>query len=194
MSLTSRGKVRKLVWNMVFIGLKYGHGNCIPPPLPHPHPHPHSLPSPTPLSRLPFTRRMDYKRDFRSKTMKHVVIKEIWRHDGSKFDIKNLKKTTKHAVTNPEWSPSCCAGDKMAESWSPRPFYVWVKIPSTLCRIISPYWHYHARKWPRIKQKNMGRWKTCILRHYFKSCFRPKWEKLFPSLALKSQFYRKSET
>ena len=87
---------------MVFIGLKYGHGNCIPPPLPHPH----SFPSPTPLSRLPFTRRMDYKRDFRSKTMKHVVIKEIWRHDGSKFDIKKkLKKknkTTKHAVTNPE--------------------------------------------------------------------------------------------
>ena len=74
---------------MVFIGLKYGHGNCIPPPLPHPHPH--SRPSPTPLSRLPFTRRMDYKRDFRSKTMKHVVIKEIWRHDGSKFDIKNKK-------------------------------------------------------------------------------------------------------
>ena len=88
---------------MVFTGLKYGHGNCIPPPLPHPHPH--SLPSPTPLSRLIFTRRMDYERDFRSKTMKHVVIKEIWRHDGSKFDIKKKfkkKKTTKHAVTNPE--------------------------------------------------------------------------------------------
>lgn len=76
---------------MVFIGLKYGHGNCIPPPLPHPHPH--SLPSPTPLSRLPFTRRMDYKRDFRSKTMKYVVIKEIWRHDGSK--IKKKKQNYK---------------------------------------------------------------------------------------------------
>ena len=23
--------------------------------------------------------------------MKHVVIKEIWRHDGSKFDIKKKK-------------------------------------------------------------------------------------------------------
>lgn len=82
---------------MVFIGLKYGHGNCIPPPLPHPHPH--SLPSPTPLSRLPFTRRMDYKRDFRSKTMKYVVIKEIWRHDGSKFDIKKNKKTKNKTTT-----------------------------------------------------------------------------------------------
>ena len=78
-----------------------------------PHPHPHSLPSPTPLSRLPSTRRMDYKRDFRSKTMKHVVIKEIWRHDGSKFDIKNLKKLQStpwlilsdhlHAVLETKW-------------------------------------------------------------------------------------------
>ena len=65
------------------------------PSAPPPPPHPHSLPSPTPLSRLPFTRRMDYKRDFRSKTMKYVVIKEIWRHDGSKFDIKKKLKKKK---------------------------------------------------------------------------------------------------
>ena len=27
--------------------------------------------------------------------MKHVVIKEIWRHDGSKFDIKKKIKNKK---------------------------------------------------------------------------------------------------
>ena len=29
--------------------------------------------------------------------MKHVVIKEIWRHDGSKFDIKKKKKKKKNS-------------------------------------------------------------------------------------------------
>ena len=28
--------------------------------------------------------------------MKHVVIKEIWRHDGSKFDIKKKLKKKKN--------------------------------------------------------------------------------------------------
>ena len=33
--------------------------------------------------------------------MKYVVIKEIWRHDGSKFDIKKIKKNKTKLQSTP---------------------------------------------------------------------------------------------